>query len=77
MNGHKMSDDEYQTHMDNLAKKVGEALAGQRIEDATIACAACIGFGLMQLKPEHREILRKQVSDMIEKIVAMPQRPAS
>ena len=74
MNGHKMSDDEYQTHMDNLAKKVGEALAGQRIEDATIACAACIGFGLMQLKPEHREILRKQVSDMIEKIVAQAPR---
>ena len=72
-----MTDDEYQTHMDGLAQKVGEALAGQRIEDATIACAACIGFGLLQLKPEHRDALRKQINTIIEKIVAMPQRPAS
>jgi hypothetical protein len=70
-----MTDDEYQTHMDGLAQKVGNTLAGERIEDAAIACAACIGFGLLQLKPEHRTVLRKQINVMIEKIVDLPRRP--
>jgi hypothetical protein len=77
MSDKKMTDEEYQTHMDGLAKKVGEALGGERIEEAIIACAACIGFGLLQLKPPHRDVVHLQAKKMIDTLIAMPQKPRS
>jgi len=69
MNDHKMTNDEYQDHMDNLAKSVGRALEGQRIEDGIIACAACIGFALLQLTPEQRKKMREHTDHLINEIL--------
>jgi hypothetical protein len=71
LNGHQiMTDDEYQDHMDELAKKIGSVLVGERIEDGILACAACMGFALIQLTPEQRKAVRRHTDHMINEILA-------
>jgi hypothetical protein len=70
LNGHQiMTDDEYQDHMDELAKKIGSVLVGERIEDGIIACAACMGFALIQLTPPQRMAVRGHTEKMINEIL--------
>ena len=71
----KMNEDEYREHMDRLATSVGKVLNGQRIEDGMSACAACIGFGMVHLKPEDHDKMRKHVNNIIDAIVERTPRP--
>jgi hypothetical protein len=64
-----MSLEEYQAYMDALTMDVSKAMGGARLEDAITACAACIGFGMAQLPPEHRETMRTQFNNIIDKII--------
>jgi len=70
-----MTNDEYQDHMDELAKKIGRALEGERIEDGIIACAACMGFALIHLTPEQRKTMRAHTDHMINEILTKAPTP--
>ncbi|HET9538088.1 MAG TPA: hypothetical protein VFP43_22535 [Mesorhizobium sp.] len=65
----KMTPDEYQDHMDVLAKKIGRVMEGERVEDGIIACAACAAFGLVQIPPDKRAQIRNHINAMIDDIV--------
>jgi ribose 5-phosphate isomerase RpiB len=66
----KMNQEEYQDHMDKLAKKVAEVLNGQRVEDGISACAACIGFGIVQIPTDKHEKMRAHIDNIIDAIIA-------
>jgi hypothetical protein len=64
-----MTNEEYQKHMDELALRVGHALKGMRLEDAISACAANIGFGMVQLPSDQHEKMRAHFNLIIDTII--------
>jgi hypothetical protein len=68
-NKQRMTADEYQDHMDALATKVGLSLEGEMMEEAIVACAANIGFGVAQLPPEGRRVMLNHVLELINQII--------
>lgn len=69
MNTMKMTQEEYQDHMDKLATKVGQVLNGEKLEDGMSACAACIGFGMTQLDPSQHGKMREHIGRIIDAII--------
>ena len=70
-----MSPEEYQDHMDKLAMKISQAMEGNRVEDGISACAACIGFGMVQLPADQHEKMSAHISRIISAILARAPRP--
>jgi hypothetical protein len=64
-----MTPDQFQDHMDKLSIRVSQALGGERLEDAMSACAACIGFGMIQLPPEQHDKMRAHLDRIIDVII--------
>jgi len=72
----KMTHDEYQDHMDMLAKRVGMALEGQRLEDGISACAANIGFAMTQMPEAQHAKMREHIWRIVDAIIEkVPSRP--
>jgi hypothetical protein len=71
----EMSQEDYQTHMDALAKKVAATLKGVRLEDGISACAACIGFGMVQIPPGDHAKMRVHIGRIIDAIIANVPKP--
>jgi hypothetical protein len=65
----KMTHEEYQEYMDQLSLRVSKAMEGARLEDAISACAACAGFGLVQLPADQRDKMREHMARIIDKII--------
>ena len=72
----KMNPEEYQQYMDALSMRISKAMAGARIEDAISGCAACIGFGLVQLPADQHEKMRAHLTRIIDKVIEnAPRKP--
>ena len=65
----KMTKEEYQIHMDALAMRVSKTMAGERLEDALSAYAACIGFGMLQLPPHQHDLMHQHIGNIIGAII--------
>ena len=71
----KMSLEDYQSYMDKLAMSLSETMKGARLEDALSACAACIGFGIVQLPEEQHGKMRAHLNRIIDAIIEKAPRP--
>jgi hypothetical protein len=65
----RMSLEEYQMFMDTLALNISKVMQGVRVEDGMSACAACIGFGMLQLPSDQHGKMREHLNRIIDTII--------
>jgi len=71
----QMSLEDYQAYMDKLALRISETMKGARLEDALSACAANIGFGMVQLPEAQHDKMRAHLNKIIDAILEKAPRP--